>query len=148
MKKNSFTLIEILIFTSILSIFFIASLTVVVFFLKNYKTQQYKIVATHLLEEAYEWIKYEKESDWSNFTSFDINAGLGTTYCLTDLLINNPNNCLDTDVIGSPPIFKRELLIKNLDSPTTKVEVTITVSWNEINGQNQIYSKQILSILE
>ncbi len=146
MKKNSFTLIEILVFTTIISIFFIAAMSVTVFFLKNIKTQQYKIIATHLLEEAVEWLKYEKESDWNIIASKDINNGSGTTYCLNNLSWNQQGICNQS--FGSPSLFKRELIIKQLNNPVTKIELTITVSWNDVGGVNKITSKQILSIIE
>lgn len=146
MKKKSFTLIEILVFTTIISIFFIAAMSVTVFFLKNIKTQQYKIIATHLLKEAIEWLKYEKEFDWNTFALRDVNNGLGTTYCLNDLSWNSQGSCFQT--FGSPLIFKRELIIKKLNNPVTKIELTITVSWNDVGSVNKITSKQILSIIE
>ncbi|MCS6956231.1 MAG: type II secretion system GspH family protein [Patescibacteria group bacterium] len=143
--KKSFSLIEILVFMTILSIFFIGALSVSVFYLKTLKKEQYKILATHFLEESSEWIKSEKESDWNNFSSFS--SSKGTVYCLENLSFKNINNCSGYN-LGNPKIFKREITLKSLDSPTTKIEATINVFWIEGNGENKVSSKLILAINE
>lgn len=141
--KKSFSLIEVLVFTTILTIFFIAALSITVFFLKNFKNEQYKIIATHLLEEANEWIKEEKEKDWIEFLSHGNNQGI--TYCLENLNWNNQGNCQNYN-LGTPNIFKREIVIRNISD--SSVETNISVYWLETNGKNKISSKSILTIIE
>lgn len=144
---KSFSLIEILIFITILSLFFIAAMTITVFSLKSMKDQEYKILATHLAEEAVEWIKSEKEDDWSTFIGYDTSAGTGTTYCLENLDWLSNFSCSDYN-LGTPKIFKRELLIKNIGSPTYQVNTDITVSWLDSNKENKIIIKTIEKLIE
>ncbi|MCX7956066.1 MAG: type II secretion system GspH family protein [Patescibacteria group bacterium] len=142
--KKSFSLIEILVFISILSVFFIAVLSVSVFFLRNFKTQQYKILATHLLEEAIEWIRFEKDFDWYYFSQKSSLSG--KTYCLNELNWNNQFPCGENYSLGIPNIFKREVILRNLDSSATKIEVIINVFWFDLNSTNKVSSKFILAI--
>jgi len=146
MNKKSFSLIEVLVFVSILSIFFVAALTVSVYYLRMTKSQQYKIIATHLAEEAVEWLKSEKESDWLQFVSYDTSYQ-GTRYCLENLDWSIANSCSGYN-LGTPAIFKRELLIKNIGNPVSQVEADITVSWLENNRENKVSLKTVLTVLE
>lgn len=141
--KKSFSLIEVLVFTSILSVFFIAALSVSVYFLRNFKEQQYKIVATHFLEEAVEWIKFQKELDWNDFS---LKSSLnGNIYCLNNLNWNNQGQCSSYE-LGTPKIFKRELFIKTIEA--SKIECLVSMYWLNFNGENNISSKIILAITE
>lgn len=149
MAKKAFSLIEVLVFISILSLFFVAAMAVATFSLKNMKNQEYKIIATHLAEEAMEWVKSEKETDWSIFSARD--TGNGTTYCLKNLdstVWNTQGQCPDYS-LGTPAIFKRELLIDNqAGSPATTIDVEITVSWLEAGSILKVPIKAVLSVLE
>lgn len=144
---KSFSLIEVLIFITILSLFFIAAMTVTVFSLRSMKNQEYKILATHLAEEAMEWIKSEKEDDWSAFINYDTSAGAGTTYCLENLDWLSKFSCSDYN-LGTPAIFKRELLIKNIGSPTYQVNADIIISWLDSNKENKIIIKTVEKLIE
>jgi len=66
MKKmlKSFSLIEVLIFVSILSLFFVTAAMVIVAVLQNTTTNQNKIIATHYAEELRSWLQSEKETNW------------------------------------------------------------------------------------
>lgn len=61
---KSFSLIEVLIFVSILSLFFVTAAMVIVAVLQNTTTNQNKIKATHYVEELRSWIQSEKEINW------------------------------------------------------------------------------------
>jgi prepilin-type N-terminal cleavage/methylation domain len=60
--KKSFTLIEVLIFVTILSLFFVAAAAVTIVSLRNLKVQEHKILATRYAEELLELAKREKRS--------------------------------------------------------------------------------------
>jgi len=147
MKNHGFSLIEVLVFITILSLFLVAAMTVAVFSLRSMKRQQYKILASHFAEEANEWLKSEKESDWTQFVTYDTSGGTGTTYCLENLSWSSKFSCPNYG-LGPPLVFKRELLIKNSGSPTTQVETIITVSWQEINSEENVSIKTVHSLIE
>ena len=145
-NRKSFSLIEVLVFITILSLFFVAALAVTTFSLRNMKSAEYKILASHLAEEGIEWVKSEKEGDWTQFITHD--TGGGTTYCLNNLKWISPTPCGDY-TLGTPSIFKRELVVDNqAGTPVTSVDVQVTVSWREAGSVFSIPVKTVLSILE
>lgn len=145
--RNGFSLIEVLVFVSILSLFFVAAMTVAVFSLRSMKTAQYKILATHLAEESVEWVKSQKDSSWTQFITYDTSGGLGTTYCLASLDWSSKFSCPDY-TLGTPAIFKREILITNSGTPVSQVNTIITVSWSDTNKEESVVIKTVHSILE
>jgi len=134
--KKSFSLIEVIIFISVLGLFFIAALTVTTFNLKNMKIQEHKILATRYAEEGIEWINQEKEDDWTVFIAHG-SAG-GTTYCLNSLSWTS-GSCGDYS-LGT--IFKRELVIKNSG------DAVITVYWQDMGTVLSVPIKTVFKLLE
>ncbi len=126
-KKNSlgFSLVEVLVFITILGLFFVAAISVTTFSLKNMKINEHKILAAHYAEEGIEWVRNEKENDWETFIS---KAG---THCLTDLTNwGASNDCGSSYAVGTPPFFRRVATLNNLGP---QVEVEVAVYWIEGN---------------
>ena len=148
-KKKAFSLIEVLVFITILSLFFVAAMTVTTFSLRNMKASEYKILAAHLAEEGMEWVKSEKEADWSQFT---IHGSLsGTTYCLNSLDWDtpNPDGCKESYDLGKPAIFKRELKVDNqTGNPITATDIELTVSWTDGTTVFNVPVKTVLTVWE
>ncbi|MBW7960440.1 hypothetical protein B6D29_04265 [Microgenomates bacterium UTCPR1] len=147
MLKKSFSLIEVLVFTAILALFFVAAMTISVVSLRSMKTQQYTIQATHLAEEATEWLNSEKLTDWPKFVAYDKSSGDGTIYCLQGLNWSMSGECPGFTA-GSPALFKRELLLKAVGNPATRVDTEITVSWLDIGTIKKVTVKSGLRLLE
>lgn len=145
--KKSFSLIEVLVFTAVLGLFFVAAMSVTTYNLKSMKIQEHKILATRFAEEGIEWVKEEKESDWSAFSGYDT-VGSGTTYCLNGLDWTTPTTCGDVYALGSPAFFKRELLITNSGAPVDQVSVKITVNWKEGTQNFSVPIKAVFKLLE
>src|SRR3989339_1719338 len=104
--KKSFSLVEVLVFITVLGLFFTAAMSVTTFNLQSMKVQEHKILATRFAEEGVEWVKDEKETDWSTFIGYDT-SGNGTTYCLNDLEDDwsTLGDCGASYTLGSPPFF-------------------------------------------
>lgn len=145
--KIGFTLVEVLVFISIFSLFFIAASSISLIILSNLKTQEHKILAAKYAQDLLEWLKSEKEADWLNFISKS--SLTGKEYCFASTnIVNWPNegSCLNFDGLN-PPIYKRNLkLTKNNEE--TSVTVEITISWFENNKLYEIPTKTIFSIWE
>ncbi len=142
MKKSlvGFSLIEVLVFTTVLGLFFVAAMTVTTFNLKNMKIQEYKILATRYAEEGVEWLKQEKEDDWQIFIAHS--AG---NYCLNSLGWNSA--CAPPNDYILNAFFKRELKI--IKPPTVdQVEGTVTVYWKEGIDDYNVTIKTVFRILE
>ncbi len=142
--RKGFSLIEVLVFTVVLGLFFVAAMAVATFNIKNMKIQEHKILATRFAEEGIEWVKQEKEDDWSIFITRDT---LGeTTYCLNNSLSwGSPVSCAS---YGLGTIYKRELLIKNSGSPVNQVEAMITVYWQDMGTVLSVPIKTVFKLLE
>ena len=149
---RGFSLIEVMIFVSILGIVFIITIGYVINLLRTMKVNEHKIMATYYAEELREWLKSEKEADWDAFSQkagFESGQALGThaiTYCFNnDIDINDTvanmggsssdfpaQACTASDGIGvqQPLIFKREVILsKDKATGPTSIEAKITVSW-------------------
>lgn len=142
--KKSFSLVEVLVFISVLGLFFTAALSVTTFNLQNMKIQEHKILATRFTEEGIEWVKQEKEDNWTLF--LDHNVGY---YCLNSLgwtsnSISSPA-CAEANYI-SGTIFKREL---SLTKPVAdQVNMTVTVTWQEGGNSKNVQIKSVFKLLE
>lgn len=146
--KKSFTLIEVLVFVTIISLVFVTSLAVATFALRTMMFNQHKIIATHYAEEGMEWIKSEKEADWNAFKTLDTSGGWGTVYCITTPDTAKQGNCDGSYHLGNPNIFLREMALTNKGTPVNQVDVTIRVYWPEgtFNGEVRINSS--LKVIE
>lgn len=147
--KKSFSLVEVLVFISVLGLFFTAAISVTTFNLQSMKIQEHKILATRFAEEGIEWVKDEKETDWSTFILRDT-SGTGTTYCLNSLEDDwgTLGDCGESYSLGSPAFFLRNLLIKNTGNPVDQVDATITVSWKEGSDSKNVQIKSVFQLLE
>ncbi len=158
-SRTGFTLVEILIFVTILSIFLITAMTVLISALRNMQISEHKIIATRYAEELTEWLRSEKEEDINNFIShFSANS----VYCF-----NDPNNldwsyatagnCPNFNGLN-PPIYKREVTFQLEDISGTgcfpgsyascRINLRVVVSWRELGNIYQVPIKTVLNIWE
>lgn len=146
--KKSFTLVEVLIFVTIVSLVFITALAVATFALKTMIFNQHKIIATHYAEEGLEWLKVEKEADWNAFKTLDTSGGWGTVYCITTPDTAKIGPCDGSYFLGNPNIFSREVTLINRGNPVNQIDVTIKVYWPEGTYFGEVLLKSNLKILE
>lgn len=138
--KKSFSLIEVLVFVTIFSLFFVAAATVVVVSLRNMKTSEHKIIATRYAEELLEWLRSQKEIDWNVF-----NSSHSGTYCFSTSPISTwPSNSPCGGYLES--IFKREVTLTRVDA--NKVNVVITVTWTEMGTTYKVPINSVFTIWE
>lgn len=147
MKKNkiqSFSLIEVLVFVSILSIFFVAAASVTVVSLRNMKINEHKILATHYAEELLGWLRNEKETDWNAFV-----PNSNKTYCFYVTPISDwggLGSCAEDDKLAV--IFKRELVLSHVGGSPTQINVKITVSWSDTGTTYSVPLSTVLTVWE
>ncbi|MFH1826958.1 MAG: type II secretion system protein [bacterium] len=129
-KKNSgFTLIEVLVVLSILSVFLISAVTISIITVRNLINSQNKILATRYAEGLKEWLKGEKETDWDIFKD-----KAGGTWCFNVDPITiwpSESNCEPDEKINV--IFKREVNIQSDSIDPNRIIIDIVVSWNQGN---------------
>lgn len=159
-SNKGFSLIEMMIFATILSTVFVVAISYVVNLMRTMKINEHKIIATFYAEELREWLKSEKEADWDAFSQkagVEDGAPGGNdpiTYCFnSDIAINDtvvamgnsakfPNQpcTLYSGITGRPPVlFKREVMLtKDSVTSPTSVNANITVSWIEAGSEYSI----------
>ena len=147
--KKGFSLIEVLVFVTVLSLVFVAAMAVVTYSLKTMKINEHKILASHYAEEAMEWVKGQKEDNWVEFTAHDAAAGTAI-YCINGLDFIDAAECGEFYALGSPAIFKRELLLENVPDSATpdRVDATVNVYWLEGGKDYNVSVSTVLKRLE
>lgn len=135
--NRGFTLIEILIFTAIVSVFFVVAAAVSAFSLGVMRNNENRVYATHYAEEAIEWLRNDKETTgWSTFST---RTG---TWCLNSTLTNLasaqnsacPVSGASAYLLGSVDYgrhFNREAV---LTSVAGNISANVTVSWKDVGG--------------
>lgn len=136
MKNKAFSLIEVLVFVTVIAIFFVVAAAVSSFSLQVSRANENKILATRYAEELTEWLRGEKEADWNVFKT-----KLGNWCFNTSPLVSWPSlqgACAPSDFDlkdnNLNKVFKRDLVISDPVPNDNQLSVNITVSWQD--GQN------------
>ncbi len=156
MKKSTdgFTLIEVVIFIGILSMFFVTGMAVTTYSLQTMRSNEYKIKATQYAEELMEWIKAQKEIDWQSFVTN--RAGSGNSYCFNSAITTWPISgaCLSTDFnlpsdySSTNKVFRRNVSLSGNGPPVTQVNVNIQVQWKKPSGTITVPLTSTLTLWE
>ena len=165
-KRDSFTLIELLIFFSILSVFFVLAASVVTVTLRNMKFNEHKIKAIHYSRQLEDWLRVQKEIDWGgdkcegtccfttcSFTQRVTQGDLNSKFCFNSFPISewpspNPPGCDGDYSLDS--IFSREAQFVStpVDGYISQVNATIIVSWLELDQLKNFTTKTVFSVFE
>lgn len=146
-NKNAFSLIEVLVFVTILALFFVTAAAVVTASLRNMKINEHKIIASHYAEELLEWFRGEKETDWNNFVTSQItNFKQSDPYCFNDQEISwlSVSSCQNTFLDS---LYKRKAWFV-ITETTQNVNVYINVSWQELGQTFTVPLRSTFSIWE
>ena len=135
--RKSFSLIEVLIFVTILSLLLIASAAIVTVSMRQNTLKINMLRATHYNEQLLDGIREQKESDWSLFATF---AG-DNTYCFKEDDLSSPFEILNVTDCPSTlgGMYRRYAVFKTTLSPQgpTQVDATVNTSWQDA-GNNFI----------
>jgi len=136
-KKNIFqqgqSLFEVIIALAITTVIIIAMVSLATNTIRNTSFSRDKTLATRYVQEAIEWSRGQRDSNWD---SFYLNAGV-LNYCLTDLDFSQPGNCLPGSEIPTTN-FKREVKFTPIDSES--VDTKVTVYWEDTQGYHEVIS--------
>lgn len=165
--KRGFSLIEVLIFVSVLSVFFISAISISTVTVRNMQINEHKIIATKHAEELVEWLRSEKENDWGgaewtsssgaplSFTERVTRSGSVTTYCFNSTTIDWSSRGACSPAYGFPyknvsNFFKREATLSGtaVVGYINQVTVDIVVEWQELGNTYQVPIKTVFSIYE
>lgn len=140
--QQSFSLIEVLVFVTILGFIFIAAAALGIVSIRNSQNSKNKILATRYGEELHDWLSSQKDVDWVTFV-----ASTGT-YCFNIEPVDtwgSSGNCGSNQLINS--LFKREATL-TYDGGNQRVNVDIHVSWNEGGNNYDVPIKGVLTPFE
>ena len=133
-SERGMSIIEVLIAVTILSMIFIAAAIATTISLNRAHYNQNRILATRYADELEEWMRGEKESNWSTFVSHS-SVAPGTTYCFNSLTLSWPVSGTCGSTYGLNSRFKREVVLSGTGS---QVKAQITVQWKEGNKINSV----------
>ncbi len=137
--RNAFTLIEVLIFVSILSFVFVALAAYSTAYLRQVQKNEHKILATHYAEELLEWLHNQKDQDWNTF----LTNYAGQTQCFNSSpIVGGATPCL-TPLAN---LFNRTVGVTNAGN--VQANVYIQVSWAEVGGGVTVPLNSVFSIWE
>lgn len=148
--RKSFSLIEVLIFISIISVFLVTSAAIITISMRQNSLQINKLKAVHYNDQLLEWISSQKEIDWNNFVAKATSLPSNNVYCFcnedlswtTAVIEANKADCCPTPL---SQVYKRYIsLTASVYAPTgftpsSQVEVTINTDWQE--GGNSYSTK-------
>ena len=166
-KHNSFTLIEVLIFITILSVFFILAMTAVTVSLRTLKFNEHKIKASHYSRQLEDWLRAQREINWggnlcgscspANFTEyvtpecFDPGSVCSAKiFCFNDLNITgwpSEGSCPD---FGLNTFYKREAEFSSNpeNGYISQVSAVIRTSWQEFGQLKSVVTNTAFSLPE
>ncbi|MBP9797565.1 type II secretion system protein [Candidatus Woesebacteria bacterium] len=132
--QKGMTLLEVLIFVTMITLIFITIASATTQSIKKTIYNQQKIIATHYAEEAQEWMRGEKESDWAIFS-----ARSDETYCLNAGITacNAAGSCWDSRAACGATDYSLGGKYKRSSVLTTngsRIDVITTVEW--VDGSN------------
>lgn len=145
--NRGFSLIEVLVFLTILSMIFIGAAVLGTASIRNSKNAENKIIASRHGEELLDWLRSQKEIDWLDFSTLKSSPDPGTTYCFNDEpVVKWPTNTpCGSDLMDG--IFKREAIL-TYDSSTDRVNVEIKLTWSEGGNSYDVTTKGVFSLFE
>lgn len=90
-----------------------------------------KNAATRLTQEAIEWLRAERDTNWSTFVT---NAGT-STWCINNLNWSSPGSCGSNSFVTGT-IIQRQAILSIIDAST--VQARVTASWTDAQGSRQV----------
>lgn len=146
--KQGFSLIEVLIFLTILSLIFISAAVLGTVSIRNSKNSENRIIASRYGEELLDWLRSQKEIDWLAFVTTS-SPNPGTTYCFdTEPVTSWPissGGCNSDQLINS--LFSREATL-TYDDASQRVNVEIHLTWSEGGNNYDVTTKGVFTLFE
>lgn len=144
--RKSLSLVEVLIFVSILSTFLVASASIVTIAFQQNTLYINKIKARHHTDQLFEWIKNEKEENWTLFIN-NIGTDSDNKHCFEThipewgVIVPSYTNCQLLD-----SLYQRYAQFKIVNfAEDQHIEVTIETKWSEFGNMHSTSLHTVLS---
>ena len=138
-----FTLVEILIFVTLISIIFVTFSALTAVSINKEQVNEHKILSSHYGEELREWMRGQKEIDWDSFVS----TKMGTWCFNTEPVTTWPQTQGACSSYGLKSLFKREATL-TANSDNTQVNELLTLTWSEGSNIFHVPLSTLLTIYE
>lgn len=135
-NKSGFSLVEVLVFVTIFSLFFVIAATVVTTTLRITKENQNKIRATHYAEELKEWLTSEKEINWGGAEYVSSVGSFTEQVTQVHGVVDKSDFCFNASPIAAWPNLGAGACYMNLDNRFRRIA---SFSATPVNG----YIKQV-----
>lgn len=130
---KGFTLVEVLVFITILSGVFVTTLAIATQALRVSKTAEHRTLASHYADELSEWMLSESEQDWDAFVANRAPTATNL-YCFNQEPIGSwPSTSGACTAYTLNTIYKRDVVLTktSIGSGQYQVQADITVTWTE-----------------
>jgi Tfp pilus assembly protein PilV len=147
-KKNNTrgqSLFEVLFAIAVIGILITGIVSLSAKSVRNSDYSQSNALATKFAQEAMEWIRKYRDTNWDDFISHS--SASGARWCINSL--PNPpawslgTSCGNNKIIGTP--FTRELIMSTDSVNPQIVNVTVEVKWDDSSGTHTVKSISSLS---
>ncbi|OGK20023.1 hypothetical protein A3C23_03505 [Candidatus Roizmanbacteria bacterium RIFCSPHIGHO2_02_FULL_37_13b] len=146
-RKAGFTLIEVVIFVSLISVIFVTFAALTTTTIRWSKINEHKILASHNTEELREWLRGQKEADFDGFVAKN-GSWCFNSHAFPDdyssWISSSDPSCgytLDNN------IFKRTVTLTSQENGN-KVLISIHTEWFEGSQFYKIDEKALFSLYE
>lgn len=139
------SLLEAIVAVSVIVMVLVALVSAITFALSNAQFARNKTQATKYAQEAIEWLRNQRDSNWALFYS-QARSSPGAIYCLNTLdSWPSMGNC--TGVIDDQfDLFSREATLTYTPSaPSDSITIHIRVFWREGSGQKEVVMDTFLT---
>ncbi len=140
---KGFSLVEVLVFVVVVSIFFTAAASIASYLIRTSKVNERKLIATRYADELIEWLRSEKEIDWVAFSAHGDSAGT-VQHCFGTLSWSSPSCNIDT-------VLTRRAYLKQIRDPSNyvyQIQASVEVNWTESGKNYTVPLKTTFSVWE
>lgn len=127
------SMFELLVAIFIIALTLTAVVGLVTTSISNTTFSKDKTLAAKYTQEAVEWFREQRDSNWGTFKGKSSLSG--SNYCLNTLAWN-AGNCSGTQYIAETNLLRQATLITSPTDPNS-VEVRIVTSWSDQSGRHE-----------
>jgi len=138
--NSGFTLVELLVALTLVMLVIVAVVGLAAVSIKTSYRAKGGTEAKRYAEEAMEWLRQEKKTNWDLF--YQKTGTAPTSYCLNQLNLASHPPCSDT-ING---IYQREVKLERIAD--NQIKATVTVKWTDSQGTHLIPLTTVLAKTE
>jgi len=143
LKKMRFdlgqSLFEVVIAVGIIGLIITAVVILATSSIRNTTYSRNKSLATRYSQEAVEWLRGQRDTNWLNFHNYAITSAV---YCFDALNWTKARACNAGEVI-SDTILQRQATFSNITG--TSITTTVAVFWSDSQGLHQVSTSTVFT---